>query len=369
MTSKSRGFSRRILVSVTGMTPQVVTETLYAMVTAHEEIPTEIHLITTSHGRNRAIRDLLDSQTGQFHGFCRDFNLSGLIKFDASMIHVVCGPNGEEIPDIRTPMENSCAADLIVTLMRNFLSEENARVWVSLAGGRKTMGFFIGYALSLFGRPQDRLTHVLVSEKFENNRDFFYPSQTPKIIFSASGEPLRADEAEVMLADIPFVRLRDGLPEELLNGRCGYSETVSVAQQGVVPVEDLVFNRAQRSVHCGGTIIKFPPLLFAVFLWMAERRKLGQTSIRPRTRQDVEQFLDVYRRVVGTISGDYENAEQALKHEEDFLPYFQEKRTLINKKIKATLGIRASRSYLIRSSGKRPYTKYELVISPDAIKL
>lgn len=63
---------RRILVSVTGMTPQVVTETLYALVTQDHAVPTEIHLITTANGRNRALRDLLDSQTGQFHAFCRD---------------------------------------------------------------------------------------------------------------------------------------------------------------------------------------------------------------------------------------------------------------------------------------------------------
>ena len=59
-------YPRRIFVAVVGMTPQVVTETLYALLQEKGEAPTEIHLITTSNGRNRAVRDLLDSQTGQF---------------------------------------------------------------------------------------------------------------------------------------------------------------------------------------------------------------------------------------------------------------------------------------------------------------
>ncbi|HBZ57759.1 MAG TPA: TIGR02584 family CRISPR-associated protein, partial [Sutterella sp.] len=127
-------FDKQILVSVTGLTPQVVTETLYALLTTEKTVPTEIHLITTTNGRNRALRDLLDSQSGQFHAFCREYGLSGRIHFDASMIHVIEDADGNGIPDIRTPEENTRAADLIVRLMQQFCSDENAAVSVSLAG-------------------------------------------------------------------------------------------------------------------------------------------------------------------------------------------------------------------------------------------
>ncbi|MBF4102237.1 hypothetical protein INT80_01850 [Gallibacterium anatis] len=43
---------------------------------------------------------------------------------------------------------------------------------VSIAGGRKTMGFFAGYALSLYGRAQDSLSHVLVSAEYEAIQNF-----------------------------------------------------------------------------------------------------------------------------------------------------------------------------------------------------
>ena len=40
-------YNKRILLSVTGMSPAVVTETLYALVTEKGFIPTEIRVITT----------------------------------------------------------------------------------------------------------------------------------------------------------------------------------------------------------------------------------------------------------------------------------------------------------------------------------
>jgi CRISPR-associated protein (TIGR02584 family) len=51
---------------------------------------------------------------------------------------------------------------------------------VSIAGGRKSMGFFAGYAFSLFGRTQDRLSHVLVNDPFESFPDFYFPQNHTK---------------------------------------------------------------------------------------------------------------------------------------------------------------------------------------------
>ncbi len=50
-------FPRRLLVAVTGLSPQIVTETLYALAVAPPAsafVPTEIHLITTRSGAEKA---------------------------------------------------------------------------------------------------------------------------------------------------------------------------------------------------------------------------------------------------------------------------------------------------------------------------
>ena len=73
---------RRLLVAVVGMSPQVVTETIWALIKERRFCPDEVRLITTCNGRNRALRDLLDPAEGRFHAFCRDYGLVGKIRFD-----------------------------------------------------------------------------------------------------------------------------------------------------------------------------------------------------------------------------------------------------------------------------------------------
>lgn len=81
--------------------------------------------------------------------------------------------NGRELDDSRSLDDNQAIADFIIDEVRALTSDENTQLHASIAGGRKTMTFFLGYAMSLFGRTQDRLSHVLVSEPYENLPDFF----------------------------------------------------------------------------------------------------------------------------------------------------------------------------------------------------
>lgn len=111
----------------------------------------------------------------------------------------------------------------------NVCSDPNTIVHVSIAGGRKSMGFFAGYAMSLFARPRDSVSHVLVNDPFEANRDFFYPPPEEKEIVDARGESVSSREARVMLADIPIVRLRTGLPDNLLTGDASFGRAVAEA--------------------------------------------------------------------------------------------------------------------------------------------
>lgn len=78
----------------------------------------------------------------------------------------------------------------------------------NLADGRKSMGFYIGYALSLFGRRQDRMSHILVEETFETHPEFFYPPKKPHFLNTRPYGMADASKAQVMLAEIPFVRMR-----------------------------------------------------------------------------------------------------------------------------------------------------------------
>lgn len=69
---------RSILLAATGLSPQILTETLYALGVAPGEgqapfIPTEVHLITTAQGAELARTSLLHPDGGAFHALLADY--------------------------------------------------------------------------------------------------------------------------------------------------------------------------------------------------------------------------------------------------------------------------------------------------------
>lgn len=364
-------YKKRILLCVTGLSPQVVTETLYALVIEHHFIPTEIRLVTTSHGRNRVIRDLL-SENGHFHAFCREYDLLDAIRFDESCIHVISDREGNWLPDIRTPEENNMAANTITDVVRRLCMDDESVLHASIAGGRKSMGFFLGYALSLFARPQDRLSHVLVSEPYENNPYFFYPSRQPRELIRHDGSLLDASQAKVMLAMIPLVCMRSGLPSSLLDGG-SYTETVQAAQASILFPVELKFDLKNRTITCAGQTIRLPPAQLALMFWLAIRKKRGQNETENaiclnRDYNLIAEFLPCYKRVTPPASQDYENTVRTLKDHADFVPYFRSTRSKLHDELKKHLGPAIS-FFQIRSFGKRPFTCYELATPVEAIVL
>ena len=161
---------KSILLAVTGLTPQVVTETLYALHQQGQGLPEQIHILTTAEGYQRARLTLInDSWLARFY---TDYQLPKP-DFTEQHIHILQQANGEPLSDIRTQTDNQAMADGITEWIRNFTADPETALHVSIAGGRKTMGFYAGYALSLYGRSQDRLSHVLVSADYESHPQFY----------------------------------------------------------------------------------------------------------------------------------------------------------------------------------------------------
>jgi len=78
----------------------------------------------------------------------------------------------------------------------------------SIAGGRKTMSAHLMTAFSVYARPQDRLTHVLVADaSLENDDSFFYPKP---------GDPRYGHLLD--LVTVRFPRLRPVLSNDVIEG-------------------------------------------------------------------------------------------------------------------------------------------------------
>ncbi len=361
---------RRILLAVTGLSPQVVTETLYALAVGAETpwIPTEIHLFTTAEGRRRAELALLSDAPGWFARLRRDYGLPP-ITFDADHIHCVTDAHGAPLDDIRSPADNERLADWLTEQVRQLTLDESSAIHASIAGGRKTMGFYLGYALSLYGRPQDRLSHVLVNEPFESSWNFFYPTPYSQVIETRDGALADTREARVTLARIPFVRLRDGLDESLLQGRARFSAAVASAQRALQPPE-LTIDRENQCIRAAGQRVRLPPRELAFYSLFAERLLAGADPLPapPKDAPDRDwaaRFLDQYRRLRDGELDDTERTEQALQRGMDG-EYFSTTKSKLHQRLRRALG-KAATPYLIDDGGSRP-RRYRLTLPREAVR-
>ena len=263
---------QKILLAVSGMSPQILTETLYALIQEKNWIPDQVLLITTEKGRANAIEQLLGEQ-GHFRKLLDDYQISHPVDFTGESISVIRDINGHALADLRTPEDNEAAANTISAKVRELTKDPTIELHISLAGGRKTMGFYAGYALSLFGRPQDRLSHVLVSEHYESNKDFYYPTPYAKKIHSGGNQALDTSIAKVWLAEIPFVRLRSGLPQSLLEGQHSFSETVKLARKATEKAK-LTLDPEECCYWVNGVQGKLTSVQMALLLWASKRTKV-----------------------------------------------------------------------------------------------
>ncbi|MCC6473360.1 MAG: TIGR02584 family CRISPR-associated protein [Burkholderiales bacterium] len=362
-------FARRILLCVTGLSPQVVTETIYALSLCARPafVPTEIHLITTGEGADQARHTLLSKKPGWFHRLRTDFDLAA-IRFTETQIHVLSDSTGRLLADIRSPEENARAADFITEKVRGLTSDPDCALHVSIAGGRKTMGFYLGYALSLFGRPQDRLSHVLVSSPFESSPHFFYPSPESRVITLHDGRHVDCIDARVTLAEIPFVSLRHGLPRALLEGRASYVATVEAARDALGPAQ-LTIDVNARRIRAAGRSIELAPAQLALLTLFARRARAGLPALgAPPKGVPEPAWAESYLRELRVIRGpasDLDATERTLRQGMDG-EYFSQLLSKLRRAMQRELGT-AALPYLVNDGGGRP-RRYRLDLPPQAVR-
>ena len=375
----TKEYSKRILLSVTGMSPAVVTETLYALVVEKNFIPTEIQVITTQQGKNKLSEALLgivggrQEKEGALSKFIKDYGEQygfSDIHFDESCIHVI-EKEGKKLHDIRTAEENTLASDQIVSLVGKLCQHNDLALHVSIAGGRKTMGFFIGYALSLYGRKQDSLSHVLVSEEFEKVNDFYYPTPYSYIINDSDGRELDARNAKVMLAEIPWVQLGLGIPVELKDQNVSYSESI-IKAQALLKTPSLKFltDMNTRKVAFGDAEVKLPPRAYAFLLTLSIANIQGWSfHLNENTDHIGKIYLAIYERIKADIRmrKTVTNVNKDIDCLETFKRVFSDARSDIKKKLKKALSL--------AKNTKTPYIPssedniFRLLIEPENIDL
>lgn len=279
------------LIFTLGSSPAIVTETLYALYEKQQIVPDELIFVTTGHGRKQLLA-MRDDCKVIWDALC---TMLGVPPDDLPIqpkynIRVARNDSGTELEDLQTYEDNRCFADLIRYEVRDACSRENRRVFASLSGGRKTMSAHLLSAMQLFGRPGDKVYHVLVNEPFETIPGFYFPGQpeVPDIeLKTRNGQFVSSTEAMINLIEIPFIKLGFLIREPQLNEK-SYTELMEIVEQRIMagqnmPVSNLYFNLDSRVITIAEKkstiLVKLEPKHVQYLLYLAlSNYQAGRTA-------------------------------------------------------------------------------------------
>lgn len=267
--------TRATLLAVCGCTPQVITETLYALHMQKRPVHA-VRVLTTAPGKAACNAGLFDPETGAYAAFLRDFGLTGEeIDFAPSRVRCVTDPHGRALEDISGEEENELFLRACMEAAFAATQDPNSVVYFSIAGGRKTMGACLALAAQFYARRQDRIFHVLCSPEFENCPDFYYPPphSRPVTLRDSLGQPYikQSRYARVTLVHMPFVSVRERLDAGMLQA----PENPAALLTSLVREERprLVADLRERKVSWKGIELDVPPALLALYAFFVQVKK------------------------------------------------------------------------------------------------
>lgn len=330
---ETTGRERVVLLAVTGMSPAVLTETVWAL--SREDppvVPDRVIVITTSGGRSAMIETLLSERPGFENRSVWDAlrddiqqhagDIGERLRFGSTGddIRVITGRDSAsgqsiELEDLRSSEENSAVADFVLETVRSLVENPDIRLFASLAGGRKTMGALLYACMTLIGRDDDRLFHVLVSKPYESPHvepPFFFPTQTPQKLSLRHDECVEAIDARIDLPEVPFIPLRKLFDRDLGERPGSFKALIQSCQEGVrersADQIDLKIYLSKKEIIVCGKRIELGPREMIVMVALAKRCLLGNPPIEGFHRAMEESVNPVRREIAGRHTG-WQSAE------------------------------------------------------------
>ena len=266
---------KNILLSTTGASPQVLTETLYSIYQSGRAFPEEVYVITTQSCYSSLVNGLF--RDGHLQALKDEYTLPDF-SFKESHIWLIEDENGKQIDDAKSVEDQTSMANFITRKVYEITEDCNTAIHASLAGGRKTMAFYFGYAMSMFGREQDTLSHVFVDDQYEFVRDFWYPTKQPKWVAGKHGQgEIDLSQAKVTLAEIPFVRMRTSIEPSLFSSMANqsFSQTVGMLNASNHQQLNITIDKSAKLISTLGVDIKFTAKEMAFYIWLFNKGEEG----------------------------------------------------------------------------------------------
>jgi CRISPR-associated protein (TIGR02584 family) len=220
---------KNILICVTGLSPQIVTETVFTLYKEKKIAIDKIICVTTSDGKTCITNYYKDfkktdgpySLKKELEDMCKLYKIP-LPAFEEDQEHIIVTKEETiEKPDIWNNKDNELFANEICSVIKKYTEEPGNTLYCSLSGGRKTMSAYMYAAMTLFGREKDLLFHVLVDKEFEISRKFY---------------PEAEDKVGMVLSEVPYIKLRTVITD-IFKKNFSYSDLIIETQKKIEQID------------------------------------------------------------------------------------------------------------------------------------
>lgn len=276
---KSATQRRSILLASIGTSPGVLTNAVWAL--AHQAVPVipdEVVVLMTKDGKESLRRALFEE--GVWDEMLSDMrreklDTDGKLVFGEASIHMIPDRKGNEIDDLRTGDDNLRAADFMLGELRKYTEDNGTELHVSIAGGRKTMSALLFSCMSLLGREQDKVYHVLLPPALEGGVTpaFYYPKRGTTYTARFTGKKHKAKDLQCELFEVPFVRMRGWYQEKFKEIPPSYRTLISKVQTVAPPAvayPEIEIDAWNGWVKVDGKLVSMSKACFAMLLLLAD---------------------------------------------------------------------------------------------------
>lgn len=281
--------TQTVLISLVGATPAVLPETVWALATQPEPVlPDRIIALATAPGAAQLKEKLFAD--GHWERMLEQLKAKGAqregkLKFGPIADSIRVFPDlsrSRELDDIRSLEDNEAIAEFFMELIRGFTENDSIRLIVSIAGGRKTTSALLHSVMTLLGRAQDQINHILINDEWIYQKDFLYPGCTGEFVNRETGEPLSSADARLDLVEVPFVPLRYLFKRDLEKSAGSYVELMNQLRTRTINVEDdliVQLDTARGTLSVSGRDVSLSPNEFLLYLFFALRTQDGKPAV------------------------------------------------------------------------------------------
>ena len=273
---------RRILIAGIGTSPAVLTETVWAL--AHQKkpvVPDEIVVITTKSGREVLQETMMSGSPSAWERLKvalrkEKIAIEGKLVFGEASVHAIPDKDGNVLSDLRTGDDNLLAADFMLREIRQYTEASDTVVLCSIAGGRKTMSALLFSCMTLLGREDDKVYHVLLPPEFEGGSvlpPFFFPERGVTYTLTNTGKKYKAEKIRSELFEVPFVRMRGWYQDKFKTIPPSYRTLISRVQEVAPPAvayPEIEIDAWNGWVKVDGKLAPMSKPCFAMLLLLAD---------------------------------------------------------------------------------------------------